>query len=171
MNESVNDWIKRVVVSLHYPATKETSNHQLSWHWLTIKADVHILPWVHVTLCMVYIVLTFFVSIFIFRRRIGGIESQHRSSRDVITRHSYGYTSNRFVLFLNIFPSCVSKAVLFMEFWQHDQISFRVFEIRRSLIFFHFSRVIFFLTDLLKQDIHTILSIDISNDIEIFFLL
>lgn len=32
MNESVNDWIKRVVVSLHYPATKETSNHQLSWN-------------------------------------------------------------------------------------------------------------------------------------------
>lgn len=132
---------------------------------------MHILPWVHVTLCMVYIVLTFFVSIFIFRRRIGGIESQHRSSRDVITRHSYGYTSNRFVLFLNIFPSCVSKAVLFMEFWQHDQISFRVFEIRRSFIFFHFSRVVFFLTDLLKQDIHRILSIDISIDIEIFFLL
>lgn len=73
--------------------------------------------------------------------------------------------------FLIIFPSCVSKAVLFMEFWQHDQISFRVFEIRRSLIFFHFSRVVFFLTDLLKQDIHTILSIDISNDIEIFFFI
>lgn len=114
MNESVNDWIKRVVVSLHYPATKETSNHQLSWHWLTIKADVHILPWVHVTLCMVYIVLTFFVSIFIFRRRIGGIESQHRSSRDVITRHSYGYTSNRFVLFLKYFPQlCIKSRVIY----------------------------------------------------------
>lgn len=111
MNESVNDWIKRVVLSLwKHRITSSVDIYIL----LTIKADVHILPWVHVTLCMVYIVLTFFVSIFIFRRRIGGIESQHRSSRDVITRHSYGYTSNRFVLFLKYFPQlCIKSRVIY----------------------------------------------------------
>lgn len=115
MNESVNDWIKRVVLSLwKHRITSSVDIYIL----LTIKADLHILPWVHVALCMVYIVLTFFVSIFIFRRRIGGIESQHRSSRDVITRHSYGYTSNRFVLFFKIFSPAVYQKPCYL--WSFD---------------------------------------------------
>lgn len=73
--------------------------------------------------------------------------------------------------FFKYFPQlCIKSRVIYGVLTTRPNILPR-FRNQEIINIFHFSRVVFFLTDLLKQDIHTILSIDISNDIEIFFLL